>query len=106
MFDLLDLCTAAVGNQLHSRTTGAAIAQCIDETLQQKLIDWMFGQHEHSPDEMFVIADELTDVSGSKSCIVKTRNFEGLMRVEHLHTMVQSTGTSEDLTEKMQKQLI
>ena len=39
MFDLLDLCTAAVGNQLHSRTTGAAIAQWIDETLQQKLID-------------------------------------------------------------------
>ena len=106
MFDLLDLCTAAVGNQLHSRTTGAAIAQCIDETLQQKLIDWMFGQHEHSPDEMFVIADELTDVSGSKSCIVKTRSFEGLMLVEHLLTMVQSTGTSEDLAEKMQNKII
>ena len=27
MFDLLDLCTASEGNQRHSRTTGAAIAQ-------------------------------------------------------------------------------
>ena len=81
MFDLLDLCTDAVGNQLHFRTTGAAIAQCIDETLRQKLIDGMFGHHEHSSDEMFVIADELTEVSGSISCIVKTRSFEVLKLV-------------------------
>ena len=75
MFDLLDLCTAAVGNQLHSRTTGAAIAQCIDETSQQILIAWMFGQHEYSQNDMFVIADELTEFTGRKSCIVKTRTF-------------------------------
>ena len=67
MFDLLDLCTAAVGNQLHSRTTRAAIAHCIDETLKQILIAWMFGQHEYSADDMFVIADKLTDVIGRKS---------------------------------------
>ena len=53
-----------------------------------------------------VIADELTDVSGTKSCIVKTRTFEGMMLVEHLLTMIQSNGTSEDLARKMQNSII
>ena len=106
MFDLLDQCETPIGNQLHSRKTGAAIAMCIDETLQKMLIQWMFGKLAHSPKDIFVIADELTDVSGTKSCIVKTRTFEGMMLVEHLLTMVQSNGTSEDLAKKMQNSII
>ena len=106
MFDLLDQCETPIGNQLHSRKTGAAIAMCIDETLQGKLIQWMFGKLPHSPDDIFVIADELTDVSGTKSCIVKTRTFEGMMLEEHLFMMIQSNGTSEDLAKKMQNSII
>ena len=74
--------------------------------MKGKLNQWMFGKLPHSPDDIFVIADELTDVSGTKSCIVKTRTFEGMMLVEHLLTMIQSNGTSEDLAMKMQNSII
>ena len=68
----------------------------IDEQLQSKLIEFLV-----SVDDFYVIADELTDVSGNKSCIVKIRALEDLRLVELFLTMVESTGTSEKLAEML-----
>ena len=68
LYELLDLCGTAIGNQLHCRHTAKAIALTIDDYFQSRLIKFLVAV-----DDFYAIADELTDVSGNKSCIMKMR---------------------------------
>ena len=90
LYELLDLCGTAIGNQLHCRHTAKAIALTIDDYFQSRLIKFLV-----TVDDFYAIADELTDVSGNKSCIMKIRTFEEMQLVELFLTMVESTGTSQ-----------
>ena len=101
LYELLAMCEAAIGNQLHSRITAKAITLTIDDYQQSRLIEFFL-----TIDDFYAIADELTDVSGNKSCIVKIRAFEGMQLVELFLTMVESTGTSKKLHDKLMKQIL
>ena len=100
LYELLAMCEAAIGNQLHSRITAKAITLTIDDYQQSRLIEFFL-----TIDDFYAIADELTDVSGNKSCIVKIRAFEGMQLVELFLTMVESTGTSAKLRDKLMQQI-
>ena len=52
-----------------------------------------------------MIADEMTDEGGIKTLIAKFRGFEYMELREMLYTVIESTGTSEDLERKFLESL-
>ena len=105
LFDLFDLCEAAVGNQLHSRVTGAAITLCVDEVFHSKLTKWMFADKK-GPVDLMMIGDKMTDEGGIKTLNTKFGGFENMELREMLYTVIESTGTSEDLERKFLESLM
>ena len=97
LYNLLDKCEAAVGNQLHSRMTAASITKSIDHVFMQKLTRFLASEE---CEEFMTIADEMTDVSGLKTLITKFRFFEGRDLREMVVTTAKSTGTSEVMKKK------
>ena len=96
-YNLLELCSTPIGNQLHSRITAAAIAMCIDDVHTRNLFLFLLSDN---CEEFMMISDELTDYSGVKSLILKFRFFEGWELREFLISIVESTGTSEEMCQK------
>ena len=56
LYNLLDKCEAAVGNQLHSRMTAASITKSIDHVFMQKLTRFLASEE---CEEFMTIADEM-----------------------------------------------
>ena len=87
LYDLCDMCQAAIGNQLHSRITAAALTMCIDEDFQGKLTRWLFTD-EDGPEDIFMIGDEMVDEGGIKSFSGKFRGFEAMSLREMLYVVI------------------
>lgn len=103
LFLLLDLCEALIGNQLHSRKTGAAVALCIDEVHQTKFSNFLIGD---KCEEFTFVGDEMTDCGGIKTLISKFRTFEGMELREFVYSIIESSGTSEEMNDKFCEDLM